>query len=114
MKLKNFVLAFIFLSFAAVISAQAQFEYITASINGRVVSVNGRGIRRATVNVINLTTLETQTRVTNDFGYFKFRDLPILDLYLVTVSSKQYFFTFSNQLVQFTATEHNMLFTSDD
>lgn len=114
MKLKNFVLAFIFLSCAAVINAQAQFEYITGSINGRVVSIGGRGIRRATVKVINLTTLDAQTRVTNDFGYFKFNNLPILDLYLVTVSSKQYSFTFSNQLVQFMGTEHNTLFTSDN
>jgi len=114
MKLKNFVLAFIFLSFAAVTGVQAQFENITGSINGRVMSIGGRGIRRATVNVINLTTLETQTRVTNDFGYFKFNNLPILDLYLVTVSSKRYTFTFSNQLVQFMGTEHNTLFTSDD
>ena len=113
MKLKNFVLAFIFLSFAAVINAQAQFD-VTGSISGRVMSIGGRSIRRATVNVINLTTLETQTRVTNDFSYFKFNNLPILDLYLVTVSSKRYSFTFSNQLVQFMGTEHNTLFTSDN
>jgi len=114
MKLKNFVLAFIFLSFAAVINTQAQFENITGSVSGRVMSIGGRSIRRATVSVINLTTLETQTRVTNDFGYFKFNNLPILDLYLVTVSSKSHFFTHSNQLVQFMGTEYNTLFTSDD
>jgi hypothetical protein len=113
MKLKNFVLAFIFLSFAAVINAQAQFD-VTGSIGGRVLTIGGRGIRRANVSVMNLTTLETQTRVTNDFGYFKFNNLPILDLYLVTVGSKSYFFTNSNQLVQFTATEHNTIFTSDN
>jgi hypothetical protein len=113
MKLKNFVLAFIFLSFAAAVNVQAQFD-VTGSIGGRVVTVGGRGIRRATVNVINLSTLETQTRVANDFGYFKFNNLPILDLYLVTVSSKSYFFTNSNQLVQFTALEQNTIFTSDN
>lgn len=113
MKLKNFVLAFIFLSFAAAVNTQAQFD-ITGSIGGRVVSIGGRGIRRATVNVMNLTTLETQIRVTNDFGYFKFNNLPIFDLYLVAVRSKSYFFTNSNQLVQFTALEHNTIFTSDN
>lgn len=114
MKLKNFVLAFVFLSFAAVAGVQAQLNNITGSISGRVVSIGGKSIRRASVSVINLTTLETQTRVTNDFGYFKFNNLPILDLYLVTVSSKRYFFTNSNQLVQFIGTEHNTLFTSDN
>ena len=113
MKLKNFVLAFIFLSFAAVISAQAQFD-VTGSINGRVLSANGGGVRRASVTVLNLATLESQIRVTNDFGYFRFNDLPIIDLYLVTVNSKRHFFTSPNQLVQFTDLEHNMTFTSDD
>ncbi len=113
MKLKNFVSAFIFLALVAAINVQAQFN-VTGSINGRVVSANGGGVRRANVTVINLQTLETQTRLTNDFGYFRFNDLPIIDLYLVVVSSKRYFFTFSNQLVRFTALEHNVLFTSDD
>jgi len=113
MKLKNFVLAFIFLSVAAVVNASAQFD-VTGSITGRVLSANGNGIRRANVTVINLTTLETEMRTTNDFGYFRFNNLPIIDLYLVTVSSKRHFFTFSNQLVQFTEIEHQMTFTSDD
>jgi hypothetical protein len=113
MKLKNFVLAFIFLSFAAIVNVHAQFD-ITGSIGGRVMSIGGRSIRRANVSVLNLTTLETQTRVTNDFGYFKFNNLPIFDLYLVSVSSKSYFFTNSNQLVQFMGVEHNTLFTSDN
>jgi Carboxypeptidase regulatory-like domain len=112
MKFKNFVMVFVFLSFAAVIKVQAQFA-IYGTINGRVVTANGSGIRRAGVSVINLTTLETETRQTNDFGYFRFNNLPILNLYLVTVNSKRYSFPFSNQLVEFTALEHNMTFVSD-
>jgi hypothetical protein len=113
MKCRSFILAAIFLSFAAAANVQAQFD-ISGTINGRVVSASGGGIRRATVNVINLTTLETQTRVTNDFGYFRFNNLPILNLYLVTVRSKRYNFSFSNQLVEFTDLDHSMTFTSDD
>jgi len=113
MKLKNFVLAFIFLSFAAVINAPAQFN-ITGSVVGRVVSAGGGSVRRANVTIINLQTLDTQTRTTNDFGYFRFNDLPIIDLYLVTVSSKRHIFTFANQVFQFGELEHNMTFTSDD
>ena len=113
MKFKNFLLVLVFFSFAAVVNVQAQFD-ISGSINGKVVSTNGSGIRRATVTVLNLTTLDTQTHLTNDFGYFRFNNLPILNLYLVTVSSKRYFFSFSNQLVQFTELEHNMTFVSDE
>ncbi len=113
MKLRSFILAAVFLSFVAVMNVQAQFD-ISGTINGRVLSANGGGIRRASVQVLNLTTLESQTRVTNDFGYFRFNNLPILNLYLVTVSSKRYHFSFSNQLVEFTNLEHNMTFVSDD
>lgn len=113
MKFKDFVLALIFLSVAAAANAQAQFDSI-GSINGRVVSADGRAIRRAAVTVINLQTLQTQTRTTNDFGYFRFGNLPLTDLHLVTVHSKKYFFTFSSQLVQFSTVEHNLIFTSDD
>ena len=112
MKLRGFILAAIFLSFAAAVNVQAQFD-ITGTITGRVTAANGGSVRRAFVEVMNLTTLETKTRTTNDFGYFKFDNLPITNLYLVTVDSKRHSFTFSNQLVQFTALEQNILFVSD-
>jgi len=113
MKLKNFALAFIFLSIFAVASARAQFD-VFGTVTGRVVNSGGGGIRRAQVTIINLTTLETKTRLTNDFGYFKFNNLPILDLYLAAVASKRYSFTFSSRIVRFTDLEHNVIFTSDD
>lgn len=113
MKLKNFVLAFIFLSIFAAESARAQFE-VFGTVTGRVVTARGGGIRRSQVTIINLTTLETGTRLTNDFGYFKFNNLPFLDLYLVTVASKRHSFTFANRLVRFTDIEHTVIFTSDD
>ncbi len=112
MKLRSFILAAIFLSFAAAVNIQAQFD-ISGTINGRVLSPNGGGIRRASVQVLNLATLESQTHLTNDFGYFRFNNLPILNLYLVTVNSKRYTFTFSNRLVEFTDLDHQMTFTSD-
>jgi hypothetical protein len=110
-KLKKFVLAFAFLSLAAVANAQAQFN-ITGSIAGRVVSANGRGVRRASVTVMNLNTLESQTRITNDFGYYKVDNLPIIDLYLVVVRSKSYSFLPDNRLVEFSGVEHTVNFTS--
>lgn len=111
MKLKKIILALMFLSFA--VGAQAQSD-VTGSINGRIVSAYGGGIRRANVTVLNLTTFETQTRITNDFGYFRFTGLPITDLYLVSVGSKRHSFALSEQLVQFTDLEHNLTFTADE
>jgi Carboxypeptidase regulatory-like domain len=112
MKFKNFILAVVFLSFAAAVNVQAQFN-ITGSLNGRVLSANGSGIKRTNVTVLNLNTLESHECLTNEFGYFRFNDLPILYLYLVTVRSKRYIFTDSYQLFEFTSLEHNMNFVSD-
>ena len=112
MKFRNFVLACAFLSFVAVGNLQAQFE-VNGWITGRVVTPGGAGVRRATVYVSNLRSLESQTRTTNDFGYFRFNDLSITDRYLVTVSGKRNFVRNSSQLVQFTAIEYEMMFVSD-
>lgn len=113
MKFRNLLPAFIFLLFAASLNAQAQFD-VRGSINGRIVSSTGSGVRRASVTLMNLTTFETKVRTTNDFGYFRFDDLPISDLYVVTVGAKRYRFSLPNQIVQFTTTEHSLLFTADD
>jgi len=113
MRSKNFLLAAVFLTVAAVLNTQAQFS-VTGSVTGRVVNAGGGGVRRADVTILNLMTLESKTRTANDFGYFRFDALPIQDLYLVTVRSKRHVFTFSNQLVQFTGIEHQLLFTADD
>ncbi len=112
MKFRSFILAAVFLSFAVAVNVQAQLD-ISGTITGRVVSANGNGIRRACVRVINLTTLDTQTRLTNDFGYFRFNNLPILTLYFVAVNSKSYHFSFPSQLVEFAELERNLTFVSD-
>jgi hypothetical protein len=113
MKLRNLLLAFIILTFAAALNARSQNQ-VTGTINGRIVSASGGAVRRASVTLMNLTTFETKVRTTNDFGYFCFSDLPIVDLYIVTVGSKRHNFSLPNQIVQFTATEHNLLFTADN
>ena len=113
MKFRNLVATCLFVIIAAAVSANAQLN-ITGSVTGRVVTPGGKSVRRAVVHVLNLETLESQTRIANDFGYFKFNDLPILNLYMVSVESKAHEFTFGVQLVQFTALEHNLLFTSDN
>lgn len=112
MKFRNLLLTLIFLSLA-VFTARAQSN-VTGTINGKIVSVSGKSVRRASVTLMNLTTLETIVRTTNDFGYFCFSDLPINDLYIVTVGSKRHIFSSPNQFVEFAATEQNLLFTADN
>ena len=113
MKFRSFILAAVFLSFAVVVNVRAQLD-ISGTITGRVVTAHDKGIRRACVRVINLTTLETQTRLTNDFGYFRFNNLPILNIYFVAVNSKSYWFSFPSQVVEFAELERNLTFISDN
>lgn len=113
MKFSNFVASVFLIVMMFALSASAQFP-ITGTIYGRVVTPTGGSVRRAVVDVVNLDTLESQTRIANDFGYFKFDNLSVLNLHMVTVRSKGHDFTFNIQLVQFVGIEHNMTFTSDN
>lgn len=113
MKFSSFVASAILIATIFALSASAQFG-ITGTIYGRVVTPSGRGVRRAVVRVVNLDTLESQSRIANDFGYFEFENLSLLNLHMVTVGSKNHEFSTNIQLVQFVGVEHNMTFTSDN
>ena len=63
-----------------------------ASVNGRVLTLSGRGISKAFVTIFNTTTGESFTSMTNNFGYYRFNDLPVSDFYIMTVSHKRYLF----------------------
>lgn len=63
-----------------------------ASITGRVATQSGRGISGAVVTIFNTATGESQSYLTNSFGYYRFNDLPVSDFYVMTVSHKRYLF----------------------
>ncbi|HLA94340.1 MAG TPA: carboxypeptidase regulatory-like domain-containing protein [Pyrinomonadaceae bacterium] len=62
-----------------------------ASISGRVTDGNGRGLSRT---MVTMTDGEgySNSAITNTFGYYTLRDVPVGRLYFVTPSSKQYNF----------------------
>ena len=62
-----------------------------ASIGGRVLSSNGRGLSRA---VVSLTTAsgETFTTITNSFGYYRFEDVLPGQTVILGVTSKRFVF----------------------
>ena len=78
--------AFLCLIFTANLFAQINLK---ATIKGRIIKGQSRGIRNAQVTVTNLITLETQTHLTNDFGNFEFDNLPFGNLYYVTVRTRK-------------------------
>jgi hypothetical protein len=61
-------------------------------INGRVVNKNGRGISKALIYLTDTFSGETRSAMTNSFGYFNFKDLPIGSFYIMSVNKKGYNF----------------------
>lgn len=113
MRPQNLVLALFFLIAAAAVNAHAQFG-VTGTVSGRIMTADGSGIRRASVTVMNLSTLETQIITTNDFGYFRVGNLPIMDVYLISVRAKKYSFAFPNQVLQFLDIEQRTFFIAEE
>jgi hypothetical protein len=70
-----------------------------ATIEGRVVRRDGSGIGKATIVLQDSRGGQPHSVVTNQFGYFRFTDLPVGETYLLSVSTKQHQFVQPTQLV---------------
>ena len=65
----------------------------TASIGGRVVTFDGRGIRNVRLILTSPSTGETIHAITSPFGYYLFADLTVGGTYVVAVESKRFRFS---------------------
>jgi len=74
------------------------------SISGHVVRADGRGIHGARMTVTNAVTGESSTVLTSPFGYYRFEDLDVADLYFVTVKHKR--FSFADSMRTFTLNDN--------
>jgi Carboxypeptidase regulatory-like domain len=63
------------------------------SVAGRVLTANGAGIRNARVTITDQNG-QMQTAYTGSFGYFRFTEVLVGEIYILTVHSKR--FTFGN------------------
>ncbi len=84
-----------------------------ASISGRVVADNGIGIKNVVVTLIggNLTTpLITRT---SSFGYFKFEEAEVGQVYVISVTSKRYGFAQSSQIITLQEDLTDIIFQSN-
>jgi len=68
-------------------------------VGGMVTDEAGQPIARAVLTIQNMETLETQSVVTNTFGNYRFENLEVGNLYIVTVSNKKYTFSPDSQFV---------------
>lgn len=62
-----------------------------ATVSGRVVTADGRGVRGVTITLLDASTNTVQSVVTNTFGYYTFEKLPVTHFYVLTaVSTSRY------------------------
>jgi len=62
------------------------------SVGGRVVTAEGQGIRSVTLTLTNLSTGEIRTALSSSFGYYSFFDVPVGQIYSITIRSKRFSF----------------------
>ncbi len=58
-----------------------------ATVSGRVLSMDGRGVRGITITILDASTGTLKRAVTNTFGYYSFNDLPVTHFYVLTAVS---------------------------
>jgi hypothetical protein len=58
-----------------------------ATVTGRVVSTDGRGVKGVSVTILDATTGKLRSTVTNTLGYYTFADLPVTHFYVLTAVS---------------------------
>lgn len=70
----------------------------TASLGGRVLTSEGMPIAKSTVTLTD-STGNTQTTLTNPFGYYNFTDMPTGQTYVVAVANKRFLFPGSPRVI---------------
>ncbi|HEX8735027.1 MAG TPA: carboxypeptidase-like regulatory domain-containing protein, partial [Pyrinomonadaceae bacterium] len=69
-----------------------------ATVSGRVLTADGRGIRNVAVMMTGASG-ETRIAFSSSFGYFTFENVRIGEVYILSVRAKQFQFSQSSQAV---------------
>jgi len=84
-------------------NSQLQVTAAPASVTGRVLTSSGSGISGARVSIVDFSSGETRTTLTNTFGYYSFTGLEVSHFYQLGVSAKKYSFQQSVKSFSLTA-----------
>lgn len=68
------------------------------SISGRVTTSDGRGIRNARLILVNSSGERSVAR-TGPFGYFRFEDVSVGEIYVLTIYSKRFIFAEPSRII---------------
>ena len=82
------------------------------SVGGQVLTADGAGIRNVNLTLTNLSTGEIRTALSSAFGYYKFEDIRVGQLYLVSVRSKRYSFEPDSRVINLVDELTDVDFTS--
>lgn len=70
----------------------------TAVISGRIFDINGGAVKDVSVSVSGANGAALSTR-TNNFGFYRFAELPVGESYVITVRSRRYTFATDSRIV---------------
>ncbi|MBL8184582.1 MAG: carboxypeptidase regulatory-like domain-containing protein [Blastocatellia bacterium] len=83
-----------------------------ASISGRIVDVNGNGLGRARLTLLNALRGTTVEAATNPFGYFRFDEMQAGEFYVLTADHKRYVFEPEQRSFELLGDLHELDFTA--
>ena len=69
----------------------------SAVVGGRILTAYGAGIRNVQIT-ITFPSGEMRSTVSSTFGYYRFAEIPVGGIYVITVAAKKYTFSQSTQV----------------
>lgn len=85
----------------------------TATIAGRVIAPDRRGIRNAVVT-ITYPNGTIQRALTGNFGYYSFAEIPVGEIYVISVASKRFSFNQPTLVINLISDETDINFVADE
>lgn len=85
-------------SLSPFVVANAAPTAASVSVGGRISDSNGNGIAKVRVSITNQNG-ETQTVLTNAFGYYHFDEIPVGETYIISIAHKRFQFSQNTQVL---------------
>lgn len=85
-----------------------------ASISGRVITADGRGITNVWIIISGGSLSQPRTIRTSSFGYYRVEDLPAGETYVLEIRAKRYSFTNPTRIISLTEDASEQNFIADE
>jgi CSLREA domain-containing protein len=85
----------------------------TASVSGRVVTAQGRGIRNVVITMTD-SSGNTRTAISTTFGYYRFEEVAAGQIYIFTARGKRFSFEQNTQVLSILEETNNIDFVADE